>query len=462
MSAVVATLAGGVILLLVPFATTVLRIPPEYTEISRFALYCEAAIAWSVFFFSPWLNMFVASQRVLSENISKTIERMLDLAAAALAFWVMPRFEIFEAAHLFVLYAGARALLRVSQQMFRAGLIMVLIPALRFRRSLISASKMRELGKESAWAISNTASNIGFYAVDQPFANVFFGLAYNTVYAIVARLQSMGQLLGNNVAFGLEAMVADHHELGRHELNKRIMLAGMRVTSSVTGFCIALVVVLTPQLIDVWIGKQLRQDATLLEHMSYQDTVRQIWILAAILLPSVWFSQSMLVSTRVMYATGHNRVFTPTLMAGAGLKIFIAWVGLKFFEAGITWIVWSTVIAQVWCCGIAIPRIIKRLYDVPIRSLFVEALLLPVLSIVPSTALLIVASQLVDRWGLIELMLASVAAGLVYAPSLFLFAMRRDERSRLVGLVRVGPKIVSRMKEARRRGGDQSPGSDPA
>ncbi|MGP1309154.1 MAG: lipopolysaccharide biosynthesis protein [Phycisphaerales bacterium] len=460
-SACTALLAALIMGTLTAFAPQVFTVPAPHADLARFALACETLIVAAFLFFNPWLNLFIASQRVLSENISRTIERSLDLVAAGLAFWVVPKFGPAASVHPFVAFTCCRAILRVGQYMVRSFVISRAIPQARLRPSKLSKRELKELSKEGGWSLGNASANVGFYLTDQPFMNVFFGPAYNALFAIVTRLQGMGQMLGNNVAFGLEAMVADHHEMGRHHLNKRIMLTGMRVTSSITVFCTVCVVVLAPQIVDVWLGKNLRNDPAI-QSMGYDRAITLIWTFSAILLPSVWFSQAMLVSTRVLYGMGHNRLFSPWLMAAAAIKIVIAWVGLRFFGAGPMWVVWSTVIAQAWCFGWIFPRLIKKVFDLSMARVFLETYILPLLSTLPSAALLAGASLYVRDWTLMKLAGALAAAGVVYAPMFFFAALRSDERARVIHLVHMGPKAALKQVKGgrRKKRGGQSEGDD--
>ncbi len=434
------------------FVVEIFKIPKEYASVSVTAMWCEAAIITSFLFFTPWLNLYVASQRVLSENISRTIERSLDLIAAVIAFWVFPIVPSLAGTNPLVSYSVSRAGLRVGQHIVRSGVIARAMPQARFHLSLVSRATLKALTGEGGWSFGNAVANVGFYITDQPFVNVYFGLAYNAIFGVVTKLQGMGQMLGNNVAFGLEAMVADHHEMGRHELNKRIMLAGMRVTSSVTVFCTMCVVLLAPRIVDLWLGKELRASEALQE-MGYEHALTLMWSFAAILLPSVWFSQAMLVSTRVLYGMGHNRLFSPWLLAAAGLKIALAFVGLQFFNAGPMWVVWSTVIAQVWCFGWIFPRLIKKVFDLSMVRVFVDTYILPLLSTIPSVIVLLLAMEYLDEWSVESLMGVLMAAGVVYAPSFLFVALRSDERSRLFHLVRMGPRAaIGQMKKGGKKG----------
>lgn len=428
------------------FVVQVFTVPAQYASMARLAIWCETAIVTSFLFFNPWLNLFIASQRVLSENIARTLERCLDLFAAMIAFWVFPTIPSVASAHPFVAFTVVRAALRIGQHVGRSFIISRLVTPARVRFGLINKHDLRALSKEGGWSLGNASANVGFYVTDQPFVNVFFGPAYNALFAIVTRLQGMGQMLGNNVAFGLEAMVADHHEMGRHDLNKRIMLTGMRVTSSITVFCTLCVVLLAPQIVDLWLGKQLKQDAAI-QAMGYEHALALIWSFSAILLPSVWFSQAMLVSTRVLYGMGHNRLFSPWLMAAAALKITLAWVGLQFLGAGPMWVAWSTVIAQAWCFGWVFPRLIKKVFDVSMGRVFVETYALPLMSTIPSALVILASWRVVTDWTLKHLIVVLLVAGVVYAPAFFFAALRADERSRLVHLVKMGPRAA--MKQAR-------------
>lgn len=426
----------------------------EFVRLARIAVLCEGLIAASVLFFNPWVNLYLATQRVLAENVARTTERALDLVAAALAFWVLPRLGMFEGVHVFVLFVASRAALRVGQQAARSAIIRRLVRAARFRAGLVSRREMREIGAVGGWSLSNAAANMGFYAVDQPFVYVFFGPVYNAIFAVVTRLQGMGQMLGGNISFGVEAMSADHHQLGRHELNRRILLTSMRLTSTISAMCTAAVVLLCVPIVDVWLGRELRADPDLMAAMSYE---RALWLVGgftAILLPSVWFSQAMLVSTKVLYGMGLIRRYSPWMIQAAVGKLILAWVGLQFFGAGPMWVVWSTVIAQVWCFGVMFPSLICSVFEMRRRELAMQVYGRPVLSVVAPTIGLFAMTRVVGEWDLTMLVAALALGGVLYAPGFFFIGLDGHERRRLMELVNAvwkrGPQIV--MNKARRVG----------
>ena len=192
------TLAGvGVLTVFVAdiFRPPGLDDPAEFVRLARIAVVCEGLIAAAVLFFTPWVHLYLGTQRVLAEDVARTTERVLDLVAAALAFWALPRLGVFAETHVFVLFVVTRAALRVGQQVVRSAIIRRLVRAARVRVGLIRRREMREIGAVGGWSLSNAAANMGFYAVDQPFVYVFFGPVYNAIFAVVTP-QGMGQMLG--------------------------------------------------------------------------------------------------------------------------------------------------------------------------------------------------------------------------------------------------------------------------
>jgi O-antigen/teichoic acid export membrane protein len=441
---------------LAPFVAQIFEVPDRFVEFCQIAVVCEALIAASVLFFNPWVNMYLATQRIVAENVARTTERLLDLFAAMLAFWVLPGLGVFAGVHIFVLFVVMRMVLRVSQQFVRAVIIHWLVSSARVRLAMVNRKEMREIGAVGGWSLSNAAANMSFYAADQPFVNVFFGPVYNAIFAIVTRLQGMGQLLGGNLSFGVQAMAADYHELGKHELNRRILLTSMRLTSTISAMCTAGVVLLCVPIVDVWLGSVLRADEELMAAMPYERVLYLIAGFTTVLIPSVWFSQAMLTSTKVLYGMGLIRRYSPQMLIAACAKLLLAWVGLRFFGAGPMWIVWSTVIAQVWCFGYAFPALITEVFSMRHRDLFMEVYGRPLMAIALPTAGLYTITRLVNDWDLARLLLAIMVGGVLFVPGFYLIALDGHERARLTELIvsvrTNGPRVLlNRGKKKRKR-----------
>ena len=250
-------------------------------------------------------------------------------------------------------------------------------------------------------------------------------------------------------------MAADHHQLGRHELNRRILLTSMRLTSTISAMCTAAVVLLCVPVVDVWLGKELRSDEDLIALMSYDRALLLVAGFTAVLLPSVWFSQAMLVSTKVLYGMGMIRRYSPWMIQAAAAKLVLAWIGLQFFGAGAMWVVWSTVIAQVWCFGVMFPSLICRVFEMRRAELFAQVYGRPLLTIAAPTAGLFAMTRVVGEWDLRLLVLALVVGGVLYAPGFFFIGLDRNEQRRLLELANAvrkrGPQVL--MNRARRSGG---------
>lgn len=359
-------------LILAVFGPYLLNLSEENIFRAQVAIAIEGLMFALVLLTAPPNNLYIASHRVVIENVHRTLIRVLDLIAALIAFsldWADP----------FLSFVVMRALLRAVHLMLKSWWILSREPWARFDRAVVSREKIRDLAGVGAWSTGTQVARIGFVASDQILINLFFGLSYNGLYGLVNQLRAYTRMFGGNIALGVDAIAADLDETGDAAKGRALLVATMKMTLSVTLHCAILIGVFTPPLLDVWLGDRLRNDESLLALMSYEDAVSVAWTFILILLPGVVLMETNTAATQNLYGMGHIRRYAPTLIWAAVIKIVLATSWL-LLGGGPLSLAYSSLIVNVGVYGVVFPWLICRLTALSARELIIGVYVRPLLA----------------------------------------------------------------------------------
>lgn len=429
---------------LIVFAPALFRIPEEHEWRVRVALLCEWAVLLTLVALPAWMNIFVAAQRVMLENVNLSIDRLLLLVAAALTA-ALP-----EGIDAFVFFVCMRAAFVVSQSAVKVFMARRIERNARFRASLVSRAQMRAIAATGGWSLSNVVADISFFTLDQPLLNLFFGPIYNALYRVYGQLHSMAQMLGSNLIFGIEGLATDVHERKGRESTRALMLTTMRVTGAVTGVCAVGASVFTLPILDVWLGERLRADEDLLRLMPYEEAARYLQLLAIVLMSTMVLSQPSIAASRVLYGMGLIRAYSPAMLAASGAKLVLALAALAAGAPPIS-VALASFAAQAWLYGWFFPRLIARECDAPLREVLWNGYGRAICAALPALAVALALRFGVDRWDWTTLLVSFALTGLAWLGAFYTIALRSSERSRLRELSRGG--LRAGLRRVRRRGG---------
>ena len=418
-----------------------LQLSPENVFRARVALAIEGSVFAFMLLTAPANNLYISMHRVVLENAHRSLTRLLDLIAALIVFAI-------DLGDPFIAFVIGRAVLRVAQIIGKCWWILARQPWAGVDRSLVSIEKMRELMGIGLWSGGTQIARIGYVTSDQILLNLFFGLAYNGLYAVVNQLRAYARMFGGNIALGVDAVAADLDEQGEEERGRRLLVATMKMTLSVTLFCALLIAVFTPPLIDVWLGDRLREDENLLNVMSYDEAIGLAWSFILILLPSVVLVETSTVATQNLYGMGHIRRYSPILIVGSIIKIIAATLWL-ILGGGPLSVAWATLAVTVVIYGVLFPRLICRLSGVTARDLVFGVYARPLLATALIAAVAIFQASRFEEWTWTTLIFSVAVSCAAYAATFPLVVATPLERRSIFKVLSGASRRVLRRKVVR-------------
>lgn len=447
----VSLLAAGIALVLsggaVWLGPVLLNVPDGSLWLVRLMILCECAMLVPTLAAGPWINMFIASHRVVENNIHRTLERVQDLVVAGIALYILRVGDVvtvflagrvvFRAAHILVCVVRARA-----QQ-----------PDARVSRASVDRAMVGHYSAVMKWSAALPVSNQFYWYIDQALLNAFLGPVFNGIYGLVNTLRGYERILGGGLFYQAEALTADMHERGRHDFNRRLLLSAVRSTVAIVAFCTAIITVFTGPIISAWLGQKLQNDPALLEaHMSLDDVIVLVWRFAVILAPVMLVIEGGCTAQTILFGVGRLRDFAPGLLVMTALKVLLTWLGLAVFTGSLgrnamDSAAWATALTSVAMYGVYLPLLIRRVMGVGVRELYRRAYLWPVVSVVPVALVGIAMARFLGPWphgaaSLLKLAACWGILGLLWLPLAAWLIPEEYERERVFGvLTRIGGRF---------------------
>jgi len=435
-------LAGGVMLLLTAIfafgAPAVLKVSDEHKLMLGVAVALEGLLLVEIFFTMAWHNLFFATKRIIEENAHRAINRVLDLIAVGVTF-------LFPLEQAFYAFIFTRFGLHTTHHVVKCLRARALVPAARFDASTVSAAEMRDMARVGGWSTANQIARLCFYQADQILLNLFFGPVYNGLYAIVNQLRSWARMIGGNISFGIDALAADLHERDQKESSRKMLIAVMKITASVTAFFSITAAVCAEPLVNLWLGERLTQDESLLELMTGQEALALIGAFVLIITPSTVIAETHTAAAHIFYGMGLIRTYSIPMIVAAIGKIGLA-TGLLAATGSPLGVVWATLVAQAVLYVAVFGWIIVARCGVPLSRLAFEVYGRGMLAALPCAA---AGWWYVDRLSPLTiptLIGAVVVMGAVHGVCFVTLCLSREERGRLLklgggALGRIGRKL---------------------
>ncbi len=442
LASIVAVVIALLTLALTAVAPHIFEISSDQAFKLRVAILAEGLLTALAFIFSPAGNLYIATHRIVIENLLRSIRRTLDLLAAVIAFYLGFAWDPFLA------YVLARVALKFIHLSYRNAWILSREPAARMSFAMVSKAHMKELAGVGAWSISGQVARIGFYLSDHILMNLFFGLAYNGIYSIINQLRAYARMFGGNISLGVDALAADLQERGEEDTGRRVLIVTMKMAMSVTLICAIFVGVFAGPFIDVWLGSRLRNDETLLSVMTYPDAVALATTFILILLPGVVLAETHTAATQNLYGMGHIKKYSPAIIAASIFKIVLATLWL-LAGGGPLAIAFSTLIANIAVYGIYFPRLICRLAGLRLSDLVFGAYARPLVSAAVCVTVGLFMRSLFTEWDWPRLILSVAVTGAVYAITFPLIVANPYERRAMLKVFEGAARRVRRRKVAR-------------
>jgi hypothetical protein len=421
------------------FLPDLLNFPEAQTRAVTVAFACQAVIFAATVTTAPWLSLYLVQHRPIAFNTDLTVLRILDMLAFGIA--VLPT-----GYDVFIAFVVLRMLLTVLHCTVRLVMMWSQLPDARFRLRSLCRNTSKRLVHIGSLTMSQPIGNVMFFFLDNYLLNIVYGPIYNAIWGIVNQLRGYARRIGSEGFSGMDATVADMHERGGHEVNVRAMLAVTRITSGVMILCTGFVAIFFRPLIDLWLGSRLRSDESLISIMSYNEVLDLVWSILVLLLIGGVLLEVSQVGSRFLFGMGHVKRYAGIMYAAAVTKfvfsISIAIVVLQMAAGGKPAVEWvllfpaSTLLVQLVFFGVVFPRRLVQLTGIHGSTYLWSALVRPTLaSVIPLlTGVLMIWQIEVWTWPLLIVMVAIVGA--VSAPCVLGILIHRDERMRILGMLR--------------------------
>jgi hypothetical protein len=415
-------------------APQLIDFPPEHEIHVRTAIFCEALVIGMLIMRNPWLGLFLVEHRALSFNFDTMLMRWIDLTSFGLAFLPLG-WDTFTA------FLVIRTILMGVHCLVRVILGRRLMPAARFRPSLISWNSIRGLTRTGALTTAQPFTGFAFDVIDHYLLNIVFGPLFNAIYAVVNSLRSYARRFGADASVGGEAISADMHERGAHEILIRSLLASMRLVSGIMLICSGMVAIFFGPIVDVWLGAAMSKDEALLKIMTYEEAIDLAWIFVLILLVGGVLMEVCIAGSRFLYGMGLIGKYSGILFAAGVSKILLAvsvtvlllspwelsFLGKGGFEATLLFPA-STLVCQLFFFGFLFPRRLLKLARIPVGRYLAQVWLRPLGAVLPPLAGGAIFVLFIESWTLWHLGVTFIAVGLAFIPMVAFVLLTSEER----------------------------------
>jgi hypothetical protein len=424
------------------FLPALLNFPESQTRAVTIAFACQAVIIAATVTTAPWLSLYLVEHRPIAFNTDLAILRILDMAAFGVAVLDHYLFGF----DVFIGFVVARMVFTLLHSCVRLVMTWTRIPEARFRARSLCRTTSKRLTHVGSLSMSQPVGNVMFFFLDNYLLNIVYSPIYNAIWGIVNQLRGYARRIGSQGFSGMEATVADMHERSGHDVNVRAMLAVTRITSGAMILCTGFVAIFFRPLIDLWLGSQLRTDESLISIMSYNEALDIVWSILILLLIGGILLEIAQVGTQFLFGMGHVKRYAGIMYAAAVTKfvfsISIVIVVLQVAAGGkpavetVLLFPASTLLVQVVFFGFVFPRRLVHLTGIRGSTYLWNALGRPTLtSVIPLLTGGLMVWLIEDwTWPLLIVMVAIVGA--VSAPCVLGILIHRDERMRILGMLR--------------------------
>lgn len=436
----------GVVLAI--FSESLLQFDPVLATGVRIAVVCESLLIASRVGVSAYVNLQIASHRMVTYNVNESLQRVFDLVSLGIVL-ALNHLDVLSAGsagssqadptRIFITFVLIRCALRFSHNLSRCVVARLAIPAARISLSEVTMEDVKEIAGTGAWSTADPFFRVCLFMVDNYLLNIFLGPVYNGLYALINQLRGYGRLLGGQLILGSEAVTTAVHETGEHRRREALLFANMRMVGGFVAISSVVIVGLFRPIVDVWLGSRLQHDPALLAVMTYDQAVSFARSFVLLLLLGGFVMETVFAGTKVLYGMGLIRKYSLPIVVTGLLKIVASYLVLRFTGQPLL-LAWISLICEVLLFGLFIPRVIVRECEVSVGQLLFHAALRPLLAAAPVAVSCLVVRQFVTTWGILELAIAFAVAGATGAASVGLILMQRAERASAINLIgkRVG------------------------
>lgn len=352
-------LLGSVISLNFPY---LFKVPPEYFSQSRILfLTITLAIAFSIPNAASW-SVLYAKQRFDLINIASSLGVVIRAVCLFVYFSVAPRRYV-----TLVAYGMIYLMMIVVQNVMIYFFHKRLMPGVRFSRKYFRRSKVREILSFSVHTSISRASSLLYQETAHIIINVYWGPAFNAIYAIAMKFPTLMSRLFSEPSWTLMPTFTDLVARGDHERFERLFFMYSKMLAIVTfPFCFALIFFSRP-LVYAWVGPDFAMAANLMVIIVAQQLI------------GIPFS----MTGCVFNAYGKVKIPSFVSLAMGILNVILCLLLGVTFHMKLYGIALSGIIVATFCGEGFYPSYVCRVAGFSLRRYWMESMIKPFLMCVP-------------------------------------------------------------------------------
>jgi O-antigen/teichoic acid export membrane protein len=266
---------------------------------------------------------------------------------------------------------------------------------------------IREVWSFSLYALLANVSVLLVLKIDPIIVQGFLSLSMVAVYAIAAKIAEQLLLFNKQLSNALMPLISQSKGKGDEETIRKVLLDGSKYLLVIAFPMLGLVFVYAPDLVVLWVGKELAAAAPLLR----------------ILILAVLMSTLILNAANVLGMTGRHRLVAMALTSSALLNLGLSLVLIQTW--GLTGVAWATFVGIVLCELMILLPIACRSLNIHIMQ-FVHKSVLP--GLISCSIPLGLAAWITPPASLTELVLYCVTFGLLSLSLYACFGLNARER----------------------------------
>lgn len=372
---------------------------------------------------APLVQTLYAGQRVAIDNLLMVVSRASYAVSAVLVFGVwLDGHDLATQLMGFALTRGSLQLVDVA-----LGVVVVrrLYPGLRWTTAHWDRDEYLAT-RSTIWHSSQVLVLLNFIPMALAvLVNLFFGLAYNSLWQIAVQFSGYAWMLAEGLVRGLSPMTTHLQSQGRDDSSRELLVHSVRYQWAVVLPATLALGVFALPLLDLWVGSRLARDTSL-----PPDVLAFLAGLCFVLLAARALRAGFYAVEQVLYGLGRVRSYAWCAKWSLLLAVTLT-TGLFVAGAGVSAGAWALLASYVIFSPLTVLGAMRREIGLGAGELFRRSLLRPLLVSAAWLPLLLVARSLVGD-SVLQLASWLAALGLVLGVATWLWVLRPTERQRLI------------------------------
>lgn len=401
---------------------------------------------------APFLQSLFAAQRIDLDNLLMVVARATHALSAVLVFGVLlPHAAL---ADQLMAFALTRATVQLADVALGIWLAKWILPGLRLERAAYDEGEYLAI-RSTVWHSAHVAllfNNIpSFLAI---VINLFFGLAFNSIWQIVVQFSGFARMASEGLLRGIDALSTHLQQDGKEATVLDLSVRSIRYQLAVVFPAALFLGLFARPILGLWVGHRLAMDPrlaagglTVAGALVLAATMAQILLVAQVLRAGFFGVE------RALYGLGAVSSYAWFAKWGTLMSLTLA-VGCTAISPEPILSPIALLASTVLFSPIVVLRAARREMGMDIGSALRRSLPRPLIAGTIFFAALLPVRLAFDSLTPVGMILLLLLAAAVYTPVAAVVLPERDERRRVVELVRQGFAWILR---TRRR--DPSPGN---